>query len=275
MTDRMTTADEVSQHELTPDERASWERDGFVVRRGVFTHDELDELRQAGEEVVQQLVEIRRGTRQTAGSYTFEIEATASTVIKWEGDTDVVHGVEPVAHLHPAFRRYAEDQRFTESAASALGTDGVSLFTEKLNLKRARDGRPVILHQDHPYWVGSVENLDCIMTTMLLLDDSSDENGCLQVAPGSHRHGVMPRKTIDGFGSHEMDPEQFDLDSLVPVELAAGDMVMFGPLLVHYSAPNRSDRDRRAILYSYQEPGRRHTLDTMRKLMEDPARPRW
>lgn len=262
-----------TDHRLTDDERDSWERDGFVVRRGVFTDAELDEMRQASEELVRQLVEIRRGDRRTAGSYTFEVEAAASTIIKWEGDTDVMHGVEPVSHLHPVFERYASNPRLTESAASALGIDEVGIFTEKLNFKRAHDGRPVILHQDHPYWVDSVENLDCIMTTMLLLDDSTEENGCLQVAPGSHRLGVQPRRQVDGFGKYEMDPEQFDLGSLVPVELAAGDLVMFGPLLVHCSAPNRSDHDRRAILYSYQEAQRPHTLESLRRMIDEYAPP--
>lgn len=255
-------------HQLTTDERAAFDTDGFVVRRGVFTAPELDELRRAADEVNDQLVAIRQGVRQTAGSYTFEIEAAADTIIKWEGETDVMHGVEPVSHLHPVFDKVGWDPRLTESAASALGTESVSIFTEKLNFKRAREGKDVILHQDYPYWVGSVENLDRILTTMLLIDDSTEENGCLQVAPGSHLLGVQPMKSQDGFGSNEMDPEQFDLDSLIPVELAAGDMVMFGPLLVHYSAPNTSDRDRRAVLYSYQEPGRRHTLVTLRRLMK-------
>jgi ectoine hydroxylase len=44
----------------------------------------------------------------------------------------------------------------------------------------------------------------------------------------------------------------------------AGSVVFFGPLLVHRSAPNRSDRERRALLYSYQPPGAPDMRDLLR-----------
>lgn len=253
---------------LSARERDGYERDGFVVRRGVFTQAELEEMRRAGEEVIEQLVAIRRGHRVPAGSYTFELESSSVVMIKWEGDTDVIHGIEPFAHFHPTFQRVAEDPRFTEPARDILGVERVGLFTEKLNYKRARCGGPVALHQDYPYWVDSVEDLDCIMTTMLLLDDSSLENGCLQVVPGSHKWGLQPGKDVGGFGKFEIDPEKFDTSKLIPVELAAGDLVMFGPLLVHCSEPNRSETDRRALLYTYQRAGLKHTLEGFRPLAQ-------
>jgi hypothetical protein len=251
---------------LSAAERAQYDRDGFVVRRGVFTDAELEEMRKAGEEVIEQLVAIRRGRRVPAGSYTFELESAAVVMIKWEGDSDIIHGIEPFAHFHPAFQRFADDARFTEPAGDILGVEAVCLFTEKLNYKRARHGGPVVLHQDYPYWVDSVDDLERIMTTMLLLDDSDLANGCLKVVPGSHRWGVQPGKDVRGFGKFEIDPERFDTSLLVPVELAAGDLVMFGPLLVHCSEPNRSDADRRALLYTYQPKGNRHTLEGFKPL---------
>jgi len=47
----------------------------------------------------------------------------------------------------------------------------------------------------------------------------------------------------------------------VPLEVPAGTVVYFGPLLVHQSAPNLSDSQRRALLYSYQPAGRRTQLE--------------
>jgi hypothetical protein len=251
---------------LTEEEKADYKRDGFVIRRGVFEEHELEEMRRAGDEVIEQLIAIRHGQRLPAGSYTFELEATTDVVIKWEGDSDVVQGIEPFAHFHPTFERYGLDERFLEPARDILGVEDIGLFTEKLNYKRARHGGKVALHQDYPYWVGTVDDLDRIMTTMLLLDDSTVENGCLYVVPGSHEWGVQPGKDVADFGKFEMDDDAFDLSLLVPVELAAGDMVMFGPLMIHRSQPNPSDKDRRALLYTYQPAGNRHTLDSLRKL---------
>ena len=43
----------------------------------------------------------------------------------------------------------------------------------------------------------------------------------------------------------------------------AGTVVFFGPFLVHRSEPNRSDRQRRGLLISYQPAGCRHIRDLL------------
>ena len=64
----------------------------------------------------------------------------------------------------------------------------------------------------------------------------------------------------------EMDLEGFDESQLVAVEVPAGSVVMFGSLLVHRSLPNLSEHDRRALLYSYQPAGRRHSIESFMEL---------
>ena len=251
---------------MTEPEWESYRRDGFIVRRSVFDETDLTELRTASEEVIAQIVAHRQGRRLPAGSYTFELARTSNTIIKWEGDTDVVHGIEPFVHLHPTFQKYAEDPRFVEISKDLVGAEDVGLFTEKLNYKRARAGGPVVLHQDHPYWTDSVDDIDHIVTIMLLLDDSDETNGCLEVVPGSHLGGVHPGKDVEGFASNEIDDTTFDMSRLVPCPLAAGDFVAFGPDLIHRSQPNRSEGDRRAFLYTYQPAGLRTQLDNLRQL---------
>jgi len=48
--------------------------------------------------------------------------------------------------------------------------------------------------------------------------------------------------------------------------------VLFGALLAHRSAPNTSALQRRAILFSYQPPGRRTQLDSLRALFAGRSR---
>ena len=45
------------------------------------------------------------------------------------------------------------------------------------------------------------------------------------------------------------------------LEVPAGSVVWFGPLLVHKSEPNRSPNERRTLLYSYQPHGFDHSRD--------------
>jgi ectoine hydroxylase-related dioxygenase (phytanoyl-CoA dioxygenase family) len=65
----------------------------------------------------------------------------------------------------------------------------------------------------------------------------------------------MGRKMVEGFGSNELDESKFEMHTLVPVEAEAGTVIYFGAFLVHRSLPNRTDKDRRALLYSYQPSG--------------------
>ena len=135
------------------------------------------------------------------------------------------------------------------------------MFTEKLNVKRARHGGPIVLHQDFPYWERMTPIAHRISTAMLFLDDATVENGCLEVAPGSHLVGKRQRRSADGFGANEMDPDAFDMNRLKALEVKAGSVAYFGAFLVHRSLPNRSGVDRRALLYSYQPEGHPHGRD--------------
>jgi ectoine hydroxylase-related dioxygenase (phytanoyl-CoA dioxygenase family) len=69
----------------------------------------------------------------------------------------------------------------------------------------------------------------------------------------------------DPFARNELGDELPDGFECVPLEVPAGAVVFFGPLLVHRSEPNRSGRERRALLYSYQPPGRRTQLEVFRR----------
>jgi ectoine hydroxylase len=247
---------------FSPDEKATLERDGFVVRRQAFDARELCEIADACEELCQRLLDLKRRRKWPVGAYVFELQRELGTMVKWEAhDHDALQGVEPFAHLSEGLNLWAHDARFLEPMQDVVGVERVELFTEKLNVKRARVGGPIVLHQDHPYWVGVAENADEIGTAMLFIDDATLENGCLEVVPGSHSAGEMSRREVADFGQFEMDPERFDTSRLMSLVVPAGTVVYFGPYLVHRSQPNPTDVDRRALLYSYQPAGRKHMRD--------------
>jgi len=261
-------------YRLDGTERRELQECGFVLRRNVFDARELAAIGAACETLVQRLLAERRHRKLSVGSYNFELQRDLATVVKWEpGDLDLIQGVEPFAHLSEELNRWAHDPRLLEPSRDVVGSEEAILFTEKLNLKRARKGGPIVLHQDFPYWKDLTPIAGQIATAMLFLDDANVENGCLEVVPGSHREGLQQRRAVDGFGSLEMDPERYDASRLVPLEVAAGAVAFFGPFLVHRSRPNQSGDDRRALLYSYQPSGYPHLRELSgigRKPEKDP-----
>jgi Phytanoyl-CoA dioxygenase (PhyH) len=252
---------------LTESERAGLSRDGYVVRESVFTTDDVAEMVEACDRLVEDLVRDRQGHRMKVGSYVFDPDFTRDVMIKWEGDSDEVHGIEPCAHLSPAIDRWAHDPRFVDPMCDFVGDDGPILFTEKYNLKRPTVGGVNPLHQDYPYWVGVVPDPARVATSMVFLDDATLDNACLRVVPGSHTSGVWQTRTDgDQFAANEIDGTAYaDIES-VPLELPAGSVVMFGSYLVHHSHPNTSAQPRRAVLFRYQPPGWPHMLESLRRL---------
>lgn len=249
-------------HQLTPAELAALDRDGFVVREAVYGPAECAQILEECEQLVREVVAVSHGDKHIVGSYLFERSQELETYVKWEPDApDELQALEPFAHLSPVLRERGLDARLVEPIRTLVGQDDVCLFTEKLNLKRAKRGGKYILHQDYPYWIHQNRAAARVATAMIFLDAADRENGCLEVAPGTHKEGVQKMQDGDGFGNREMIVDLFDQRRLVPVEVPAGSVVFFGSLLVHRSLPNRSDKDRRALLYSYQPAGMPHAVE--------------
>jgi hypothetical protein len=261
---------------LDAGERAQLERDGFVLRERVFAPHEVAAIADACEALVRSLEAARRHTKHKVGSYIFEALTDEATVAKWEPDApDVLQGVEPFAHLSEPLHACGLDPRLVDPCKDVVGAGEVVLFTEKLNVKRARHGGPIVLHQDYPYWENLTPCAHQIATAMIFLDDANLENGCLEVAPGSHTVGKHPQRQTEGFGALEMDPEAFDESRLQPLIVPAGSVAYFGAFLAHRSLPNRSGGDRRALLYSYQPPGFPHALELHTAFKDSPAPKAW
>lgn len=244
---------------LDTGEREALARDGYVLRGGVFDAGECAAIAGECEALVDRLTAEQRRTKHVVGSYMFELQRKLEIVVKWEPDApDLVQGLEPFAHLSQPLRDWGLDARLTDPCKDVVGEEAVALFTEKLNLKRAAKGGPIVLHQDYPYWADLSPVAHRVATAMLFLDDATITNGCLEVAPGSHVDGRRKQRDEEGFGSLEMDPRTYDLSRLIPLEVKAGSVAFFGAFLVHRSLPNRSGDDRRALLYSYQPTGHPH-----------------
>jgi ectoine hydroxylase len=256
-------------YRLSASELMRLNEDGYVVREGVFSPDECARMAGDVEQLERDCLAAKRHTKHLLGSYMFEVQRQLQLAVKWEPQNpDVVQGIEPFAHISAPLKNWAHDPRLWNPSKDVVGQDDLGLFTEKTTMKRAQTGGTIVLHQDYPYWRNMTKVAHKVMTALIYLDDATVENGCLEVSPGSHRDGMrMGRKMADGFGANELDEAKFDMHTLIPVEAAAGTVVFFGAFLVHRSLPNRSVKDRRALLYSYQPAGYPAAVEINRLLM--------
>ena len=249
---------------VTSAERRAWLELGFFFREAVFAPAELAALRDAAEAVVHgaEASLAAGGERYTIDGNRYvdvQLAGRAATVqLEHAPGSHTVRVIEPCHGLHPRFEALIDDARIVTPMCALVGAESVALFTDKLNLKRPREGSRFQWHQDSPYWAHFCSHLDQLPNVMVTLDHADQSNGCFRLIPGSHRRGMLPGRQGEGvLGPLFTHPDHFDEASAVAVEVPAGSLVFFSPHSVHGSQPNRSESPRRALVLTYQPGGLR------------------
>lgn len=91
------------------------------------------------------------------------------------------------------------------------------------------------------------------MSLAIWIDPATKENGCIEVAPGLHKEGLL--------GAMWEPIEDLDLP-YEHVECAPGDIVIFDSYVPHRSGPNNSLKPRRAAFITYNKSKDGDQLDT-------------
>jgi phytanoyl-CoA hydroxylase len=201
--------------------RRQYERDGYVAVRGVVDAALIEEARNHVEWLLKQHTDKRP-------------EELGHTLIR--GD--------------PFWVRLVSDDRLLDVAEQFVGPN-IALFASHYIAKPPFDGQPVLWHQDGSYW--PLEPMD-VVTLWLAIDESTPENGCLRVIPGTHRMSLQPmrsRTDVANVLESEIDPDLVDESQAVDVVLAPGDVSIHDANLIHGSRANTSPTWRRGLTIRY------------------------
>lgn len=150
----------------------------------------------------------------------------------------------------PFWVRLVSDDRLLDVAEQFVGSN-IALFASHYIAKPPRDGQAVLWHQDGCGW--PLDPLE-VVTLWLALDDSTPENGCLRVVPGTHTLGLQEirrRNDVRSVLGWEIGGDAFNENEAVDVVLAPGDVSIHHPNLVHGSNANTSPRWRRGLTIRY------------------------
>ena len=220
---------------LTPEQKNKFERDGFLVYGSILEEDELQTLSDRTDAIAS-------GEKEIAGGY-IKLEAAAQ-----RGELDDVKPIDRVWQIHDAFRSddvimaTCSNPRILDVVEELLGPN-LKLFSDQTLMKPARHGSKIEFHQDSIYWpIEPYELVSC----WLAMDDTTIENGCMELIPGSHRWGIIPHR-----GDRRLSIDEKTSASAVPAEVPAGGCCFHHSLTLHRSQSNQSARRRRAISMTY------------------------
>jgi phytanoyl-CoA hydroxylase len=206
--------------------KEGFHRDGYIVLENLFGSEEVGDIKTEIKTILQE-VEKDRGKKAT--------------------DNGVYVGLSARSEL---CKNFAADRRIVDILQQIIG-DHVLFLSDKVVYKNADNDFGSPWHQDWPYWEG-----DHKVSIWIALDDASPDNGCLKVIPGSHLKGFIAHTGADstgkGFG-HQFRQEDIDESNAVSLSVKAGTAVFFHDLLLHSSYPNRSGKDRWALISTYND----------------------
>lgn len=223
---------------LSREQRASYERDGFVMVQGLFDEEEVGLLRQAME--TDPAVRAHFYDRSDA-------EGAKTRMALWNHPGDSVYGLA------------ARCRRMVDTMEDLLGGE-VYHYHSKLTAKEPREGGAWEWHQDYGYWYHNGCLRPLMASAMVALDHSTKENGCLQVLAGSHHMGRVEHGLLEGeqVGADLRRVEEArKIMPLVHAEMAPGDVLFF-----HCNTLHRSDKRRWTMISCYNaarnDPYREH-----------------
>jgi non-haem Fe2+, alpha-ketoglutarate-dependent halogenase len=140
--------------------------------------------------------------------------------------------------------------RILDYVQDLIGPD-IVCWGSHLFAKLPGDPMEVPLHQDAVYWPLTPT---WSVSAWLAIDDVDEENGAMQLVPGSHRLGALDHvvKPLDGTRVLKRQVEAADsFVDRVSDSLGAGEISLHSDLLLHGSHPNTSDRRRAGITFRY------------------------
>jgi ectoine hydroxylase-related dioxygenase (phytanoyl-CoA dioxygenase family) len=223
---------------------ARFERDGYVLLKGVVDRDLMLEARRAITEVCR-----AHGWLDPAYNPMAAIPQAGPFV---EGEAKYLEVYDDIQRLE-AFHAVPHHRSVSRCMTALLGP---TAFPHPLSIARlmfpGNDEWATPQHQDYPNNQGTYDLYACWMP----LADCAVADGSLSILRGSHTFGVAPLRASLGAGSRraELD-ERYDELDWVGGDLALGDALVFHSLTVHRSLPNRGDALRLSVDYRFQREG--------------------
>ena len=234
---------EATKYRLTPDEIARFRGDGWVHLPGVLAEPELAEIERVYERFMRREIAV-------AGRDFCDMSADYAKPLEQFG---IVNVMLPRRYF-PAWRDNLYELRAASIAEQLCGAD-MALDYDQLIAKRPSKPDAVFhWHQDLAYWPVTPDTRTA--SFWLALDASTTANGCVRFVSGSHREAhLRQHKPLlgDRDKSHTLVAQVDEKrDTIVPAEIARGDVTVHHERTVHGSAGNSTAGWRRAYIVAFR-----------------------
>jgi len=237
--------------ELTVDQVAAFERDGFLVIPDFVSEADCLALRdhaaalEAELRADQEHVTVFSTGDQAHGDDSWFLTSGDKTRGFFEQDGTHLNKIGHAMHdLDPVFDGFSRQTGFA-GVASSIGFDDPRLVQSMYIFKHPGVGGEVTWHTDHTFLWTEPQS---VVGFWVAIDDATVDNGCMWAVPGGHRMPVKSRFVRSGAttATEVYDETDYPIADRVPLEATRGTLVLLHGTLPHWSDINHSDQPRQA-----------------------------
>jgi phytanoyl-CoA hydroxylase len=244
------------KNNLSTEQIAQYQRDGFLVIEDFLTPDELSFWRDALEEAVA----IRNGNKLPGRA---EVYGKGDDSDKSYYD-NVFTQLINLWQDNGKMRWIMLDERLGKMAAELSQADGVRIWHDQALIKQPW-ANPTSWHLDTPYWSFSDRRA---LSIWVALDDATYENGCLFFVPGSHLQTTFDNPGIGkNMGAIFTTYPQLKKSRSVAAPMKAGSCSFHNGLTIHGAHANMTAGYRRAMTCAYMPDG--NTYNGIQNILSD------
>ena len=206
---------------------------GYFLAKNLFKESSISVLEEEFDKIISQLKQSGEDINARWGG-----NVSKKTDVK---NSQVLH-THNVQSFSSIMLDMVQNKNFLNLVENFIGPD-IVLHHTKLFLKPAKVGSTFPLHQDWSYF--PTQN-NTMIAAMIHISDSTEEMGCLRLVPGSNKLGKI--KNSSGHSFVKEIHNEYQLESVMPIEAKKGDVLFFHSFTIHGSMPNKSKRPRKTIL---------------------------
>ena len=215
---------------ISNEELKSFNKNGFLNKKNFVSKNEINQIRNWVYEYANKKPDDWEIGKEMAYYETSKIDGTR-----------ILARIEKFVDYHEGFMNLVKSKQIVDYV-DALMQEPSIFFKEKINFKKVGGGgfKP---HQDQiSRWETYAKHF---INVLVCTDESTIENGCLEVAPGFHKMGLL------GPVDEPIPKKWLEKMEFISFPSSLGDVIFFDGFTPHQSKDNKSQNARSNVYLTY------------------------
>lgn len=225
---------------------------GILIIRNFFTKQEVAEASEIADRLY---AEAERLAQQEVGKVMYKGTQFVSEAV--DGETEILRVVWGGA-AEPQLLKLGQLSKLLIPVSQILESDTANQLNNQLHYKFPNGGANLTFYQD----ISNRKNFDSdwkdingkgsFLLTLVALDPMDATTATISYVPMSHLRGDL---NLDKITDKAELAKVAELDKAVPLQLDAGDLILWHPYLIHGADPNKFATQQRLFINGFAYPG--------------------